>query len=366
MSGRWRKGQWARVVLVGSLLLGTAVAAHAQSSLGLGNNEPGAGPPSSFIMAYMPWLQPVLTFINAKQQEFYRALTGALKAMRSDGWQVWWLVGLSFLYGVFHAAGPGHGKAVISSYMLANEIELKRGVVISFASAFMQGLTAIIVTSAGFLILRGATINMTDVLKWLEVASFGLITAFGLYLLVAKIRSLFRSSAPSMQEAELAVAGASLGAAAVHDHAGHGHMRLNHRDAQGHNHGAGEVCATCGHVHAPSPDLVQGDRFSLADAWAAITAVGLRPCSGALFVLTFSFLNGLYLGGVVSVIAMSVGTAITVSILATIAVTSKGFALRLAGEGSTALRLGHGIELLGALGVVLFGLLFLAASLQIG
>ena len=58
---------------------------------------------------------------------------------------MWLLVGLSFAYGIFHAAGPGHGKAVISSYMLANEVALRRGIMLSFVSAFLQAVTAIVV-----------------------------------------------------------------------------------------------------------------------------------------------------------------------------------------------------------------------------
>jgi ABC-type nickel/cobalt efflux system permease component RcnA len=81
-------------------------------------------------------------------------------------------------------------------------------------------------------------------------------------------------------------------------------------------------------------------------------------------VLTFAFLNGLYLGGVLSVLAMSVGTAITVSILATIAVTAKDTALRFAGNGSAGLAIGHALEIFGAVFITLFGLTFLMASLQ--
>ena len=138
-----------------------------------------------------------------------------------------------------------------------------------------------------------------------------------------------------------------------HDH-GHDH----------HHHAAGEVCETCGHAHAPAPEMLAGERFSLRDGWTAILAVGLRPCSGALIVLTFSFLNGLILGGILSVIAMSIGTAITVSILATLAVTAKDWAVRFAGEGSTGIRVGNGIEILGAVLVTLFGFTLLMASLQ--
>jgi nickel/cobalt transporter (NicO) family protein len=350
------------------LVLATATFAHAQTSLGLGNAEPGAGP-SNFVMRYLPWLHPVTAFINAKQQEFYRALSGALRAMKTDAWQLWWLVGVSFLYGVFHAAGPGHGKAVISAYMIANETELRRGVLISFMSAFLQGATAFLVTGAGFLVLRGTVFTMNDATSWLEIASFAAIMVFGLYLLYRKARSLFRRPALNFGTPELALAGVghNVHGNRHHDRHDHGHMHRqghdhSHSHAHAHSHSA-ETCEVCGHAHAPTPDLVAGDRFSLADAWSAIVAVGLRPCTGALFVLTFSFLNGLYLGGLLSVLAMSLGTAITVSILATLSVTAKDFVLRFIDSGSGRMRIANAIEITGAVVVTLFGFTFLMASL---
>ena len=127
-----------------------------------------------------------MNWINVQQQAFYRSLTGALKAMREDGCRLWLMVGLSFAYGIFHAAGPGHGKAVISSYMLANEVALKRGVMLSFVSAFLQALTAIIVMTLAFLVLRGTSVSMTDATWFLEVSSYALISAFGAWLLWRK------------------------------------------------------------------------------------------------------------------------------------------------------------------------------------
>jgi nickel/cobalt exporter len=372
LRGRWPAGQrGVALVAMLALLCASATVAHAQTSLGLGNAEPGAGP-STFLMYYMPWLQPVISFINDKQQEFYRALSAALRGMKTDSWQLWWLVGVSFLYGIFHAAGPGHGKAVISAYMIANETELKRGVLISFMSAFLQGATAFLVTGAGFLVLRGTVFTMNDATKWLELASFAAIMVFGLYLLYRKTRSMFRRPVLNFGTPGLALAG---GGHHLHDHAGHhhdhghhhGHLHHHHHHAEAHAHAhafAGEVCEVCGHAHAPTPDMVAGDKFSLADAWSAIVAVGLRPCTGALFVLTFSFLNGLYLGGLLSVLAMSLGTAITVSILATLSVTAKDFVLKFMGSGSGKIRLANAIEIAGAIVVTLFGFTFLMASLQ--
>ncbi|MEQ9248487.1 MAG: delayed-early response protein/equilibrative nucleoside transporter, partial [Nitratireductor sp.] len=111
------------VIAAAAITLLAAGAAMAQSSLGIGAAEPAITPTGPFA--------GTLQWINTQQQAFYRTLTGALKAMREDGSRLWVLIGLSFAYGVFHAAGPGHGKAVISSYMLANEVALRRGVILS-------------------------------------------------------------------------------------------------------------------------------------------------------------------------------------------------------------------------------------------
>ena len=66
----------------------------------------------------------IVGWILAKQALFYRALSGLIRAAKTDGSAYWGLMGISFAYGIFHAAGRGHGKAVISSYLLANEGDL--------------------------------------------------------------------------------------------------------------------------------------------------------------------------------------------------------------------------------------------------
>ncbi|MBZ7923332.1 nickel/cobalt transporter [Ensifer adhaerens] len=336
--------------LVTAALIVTALSATlaaAQSPLGIGTAEPSFKT-TGFLGGFFAW-------VNMEQQGFYRLMTNALKGMRENPWQLWSLVGLSFTYGVLHAAGPGHGKAVISSYMIANETELKRGVMLSFLSSILQGIVAILLIGAVYLLLRGTSINMTTATRWLEIASYALIAAFGGWLLLRKLRSMMRP-----------VAVAS-GAGGGHIHLAHDHDHHHHHDHgghHGHSHGPGEVCASCGHAHAPDPSMLRGDRFALREAWSAVIAVGLRPCSGALIVLSFALLNGLYLGGVLSVFAMSIGTAITVSILATMAVTAKGFALRYASSGSAAARISNGIEIAGAALVLLLGLVLLGAALQ--
>ncbi|MFN7026170.1 MAG: nickel/cobalt transporter [Pseudorhizobium sp.] len=341
------------VLIALACAIALAGAAHAQSPLGVGSAEPAfsvSGPLGGFF-----------AWINSHQQAFYRSLTGALRAMRDNPSALSGLIGLSFAYGIFHAAGPGHGKAVISSYIIANEIELRRGVLISFISALLQGATAILLVGAAFYILRGSGITMTAATWAMEVASFALIALFGAWLLARKLISL-RPQARWMATPSTSFSSAGTLSASP------GPTGLNFQavDVTEHSYsGSGDYCETCGVSHAPDPRLLGGSRFRTKEAWSAIVAVGLRPCSGAILVMSFSLLNSLYLGGLLSVLAMSLGTAITVSVLAVIAVTAKDIALRFVGPGSAASRrITAGIEIAGALFILLIGLSLLGASLQ--
>ena len=319
--------------------------AHAQSSLGIGASE-AVLPSTGFLAGLFNW-------INAQQQSFYRALSGAMRSMRDGGGGAWLLVGLSFAYGVFHAAGPGHGKAVISSYMLANEVALRRGVLLSFVSALLQAVSAIVLMGAVFLFLRGTAVSMTDATRFLEIASYALVTAFGAWL-------LWKKAAPAARRLVVGAPAYSLSSAHAHAHA---HTHDHHDHAHHHHHHEHDESCGCGHAHAPDPALISGERFDWRTAWGAIVAVGLRPCSGALIVLSFAFLNGLWAAGILSVLAMALGTAITVSTLAVLAVTAKNWAVALAGDGRAGNRVHAAIEIAGAAFVFLLGVALLSASL---
>lgn len=353
-------------------LLAAAGLAHAAGSpLGIGTAEP------SFQPIGGP-LAPIFLYVNYEQQAFYRALTRSIEAMRQDPWQLWTLISLSFAYGIFHAAGPGHGKAVISSYMVANEIELKRGIGISFVSALIQGLVAVLVVGAAYFVLRGSGITMTMATNAMEITSFVMVILFGSWLLFRKLRAMMQSRA-QRQEMQLATSagpvsvslfeGAATGTDSTRGFARSGAVMSTASGYQcydpAHAAGNGAYCETCGHAHLPDPKMLSNEKFSVREAWSAIIAVGLRPCSGALLVMTFSMLNGLYLGGLLSVLAMSIGTALTVSLLAMIAVFAKGTAVRFTGKGSRlSAWVGNGIEILGALLVICTGVILLGASLQ--
>ncbi len=128
-------------------------------------------------------------WILAEQAKFYLMLSHQIRAAKSDGSAAYTLLGISFIYGIFHAAGPGHGKAVISSYLVANDETWRRGIVLSFASAILQALTAIAIVAVAALLLGATAHAMGNTVRIVEMVSYGLIIAIGVRLLWVKGRS---------------------------------------------------------------------------------------------------------------------------------------------------------------------------------
>lgn len=301
----------------------------------------------------------LIGWILTKQSEFYRAMSSTIRAAKTDGSAVVTLLGISFAYGVFHAAGPGHGKAVISSYMLANEETAKRGIVLSFLSALLQSLVAVLIVTIGALILGATARTLCSTERGIEIVSYGLIAALGAWLVFTKGRGLIRSFGASPAAAH----------AHGHDHAHHDHghhhhahdhhSHAHHDHAHAHNPAHGEPGHVhdehCGHNHGPDPSQLAGPG-GWARGLGAIFAVGLRPCSGAILVLVFALAQGLFWAGVAATFVMGLGTALTVATIAVIAVSAKGLARRLTAnrDGKGALLL-KGIEFCAAVAVLFLG-----------
>ena len=124
----------------------------------------------------------IIGWMFAKQAEFYRDMSRIIRAAKTDGSAVKGLLAVSFIYGIFHAAGPGHGKAVISSYLIANQETWRRGVVLSFASAMVQALVAVGVVGIAAALLGATRQTMCNADYVIEIASYSLIIAVGVRL----------------------------------------------------------------------------------------------------------------------------------------------------------------------------------------
>ncbi len=314
------------LLVLGILLLSIVVDAALAQPFGISRS-----PAAPEVGGFAGW-------ILAKQAEFYRMLSGLIRASKADGSAACTLLGISFVYGIFHAAGPGHGKAVISSYLVANDETWRRGVVLSFASAFLQAFTAIAIVGIAAALLGATAKAMGNTVRIIEIVSYALIVLIGLRLFWVKGRALLK-----------------LLRAETHAHHAHHHDHHHHGHAHTHNYEHEDEASAWGHAHAPEPQELTG-RHWLRRGLSAIVAVGLRPCSGAIIVLVFALAQGLFWIGVASTFLMGVGTAITVALIATLAVGARGLAGRLAkakpGAGMILIR---GLETAAALVIIMFG-----------
>jgi nickel/cobalt transporter (NicO) family protein len=356
-----------------------AAFAQAGNPLGGPRGPAAAAPPSDGLIGWM----------FAKQAEFYRDMSRIIRLAKTDGSAVWTLLGVSFVYGVFHAAGPGHGKAVISSYLVANEETWRRGIVLSFASALLQAIVAVAIVGIAAVLLNATAGQMCSAERVIELASYALIALVGLRLIWVKGKG-FLHAARGMSRPLHAV-----GAAVTpphdhkhddhkhddHKHDDHGHAHHDHHHGHSHDHGHAQSAAHAhgshhhdhghhhhhedehasawGHAHGPEPEELAGP-----GGWqrglSAIVAVGLRPCSGAIIVLVFALAQGLFWAGVAATFVMGLGTAITVACIATLAVgfrsAAKQIAFSKSGYGMLMMR---GIEVSAAVVVLAFGVLLL-------
>ncbi|EWG98423.1 high frequency lysogenization protein HflD [Halomonas sp. BC04] len=310
----------------------------------------------------------------AWQRDLHRTLTLALSEWSAaPSWSSgWWLMALSFGYGIFHAAGPGHGKAVLSTYLVSQGGGVKRALTLSFSAALLQGLMAIalvlvLVKGLGWL-TRQAMGSVTS----LELASFLMVALLGGWLCLRARRMLRHThddsaparspshahsqATPVMQGFQAAPSGMAHGHAAMAPAAFHFHAS---QDAPAplqahaaHDHGCG-----CGARHHVAPEETGDWRTALG----AVVAVGMRPCSGAVLIMGAASLLGHTALGAAAVMTMALGTAITVSALALASVLARDWVSRHVvryGDGRLARlsRLSGWLAMAGGLALVWLGL----------
>jgi ABC-type nickel/cobalt efflux system permease component RcnA len=314
-----RRGRYAGVLFLIALAGALALGGDA-----LAQTSPFGGPRPAEPTGIAGWLL-------SQQAAFYRLLVQAVRSAKTDGAALG-LLTVSFLYGIFHAAGPGHGKAVMSSYLLADGSTYRRGLALTAAASALQALTAIALVGIAAIALGATAQAMNTTVRVIELGSYALIVVFGLYLTWQKGRALITAWRGQ----------------GTHHHPDHHH--------HGHDHGHD-------HSHGPEPSELKGKGW-FRRGLTAVVAVGARPCSGAILVLVFALSQGIFWIGVLATFVMAFGTAITVAVVASLALLARGLARRFAGRsGGKGMVAFHALEVAGALVIVAFGVLLITGML---
>jgi nickel/cobalt transporter (NicO) family protein len=318
LPGAGRAPLWRRL---GITLAAIAVVAAVMGLIGLWLGPVSKPPPRNPFGMGLREATPSGTigaWILSIQSDFYGSLRGSVRELKENGSAFLPLLLVGFAYGVFHAAGPGHGKGVISAYLVADEKALRKGFLLSLAAALVQALVAIGIVSVVSIVLRATASTMNSIALSVELASFIAVALLGAVITWRK-------------------AGKVLGVLAL--------ARNPYASVQ----------ETCDHVHLPPPeDLSRLTRWR--DMAGVAIAAGIRPCAGALIVLVFALSQGLFAAGIAATFAMALGTALTTSAIAALAVFFKAMALKLAGgRGASGAIAIAGLELLAAAFVLVLG-----------
>jgi len=254
------------------------------------------------------WLAALEAAVLSGQRAAQEALAGAVRRIRAgEAGALAGLLGISFAYGVLHAAGPGHGKLLIGGYGMGRRVPVAALSGLALVSSLAQAAVAVALVYAGVAVL-GWTRQQTQGAAegWLSLAGTLAIAGVGLWLMLRGLRGILRQSR----------------GAEDHGHAGHDHHHDHGQghEHHGHNHGHGHDhhhhdhdhdaahCAHCGHAHAPTIEQVQA-LTGWRDGLALVAGIAMRPCTGALFLLILTWQLGIGAAGIAGAFAMGLGTA---------------------------------------------------------
>ncbi len=260
-----------------------------------------------FMGRHAAWSE-LLVWLATTQAQLHQQLAAAIRLVAREGAAATWpLIGISLLYGVFHAAGPGHGKAVIATFLSTSRTRLRRGLILSILLAVVQGIVAVILVEIVVGLLDYSLHRTQGAAAQLENVSFALVAVLGIVLALRSAKMLYRRwPKPSPATGSL--------------FSGDGKMQA--------------YCADCGGPHRLSEEHID-QPLTWRTGLPIVLAIGIRPCTGAILVLLVAHTLGLRWIGIAAVLAMSAGTAATVSLLATAAVSLRHGVLRVFQAGST-------------------------------
>jgi ABC-type nickel/cobalt efflux system permease component RcnA len=301
--------------------------------------------------AYRQWQFDLLR----KQRDLNEWLAAEVRAYKEHGalTPVLMILLVSFLYGVLHAVGPGHGKVATAAYFGANRAAAVHGVMMSALIALIQALSAVLLVGG---LAFALSISYTQTIRagdYVTAASFGLIALVGLWIAWGGI--IGRGCTHDH----------GLGAHAHHDH---GHARDHHRrdHAHRHHHAAHDHASHhARHDHAPA---AAAEAQGLARMLPVALASGIRPCTGAVLILLLTLSQGIFEIGVVATLVMSFGTFLVVALIGLGVIYARRAASRAGGRRERLANLAQrAVSLVGGLVVFGFGALFLhTALLQLG
>ena len=325
-----RQGAVTRRLLALAVLLSSLLAAAwADGALAQGNPfAPGARPqaqPQAATPAAAPasggWFADVQRQVNRQLNQRLAEINKGSSAALLFGALI------AFAYGVFHAAGPVHGKMLVVSYFIGRDAHPWRGALMGSQIALVHVGGAIVMALIATAIMTGAAPPSAEDMREVKLASYAGVALIGAWMFVSVLRGK-----------------------------GHAHFHAHHDHDHGHAHDRGHAHGH-GHGHAHGHAKGQGRSSAMVSLVA-----GAVPCTGAVLVLIYCIANGIPATGLGLVLMIGLGMAVTLTGFGLFGMFARRRALAFAARGEKPgrpARWRRGLDLIGpglilGLGVALF------------
>lgn len=228
----------------------------------------------------------------ALRENIAKAMRGIKDSKNSTGLVS--LLFLSFVYGLFHGAGPGHRKSIVFAYFIGKKSALIEPLVLGSLLAMLHaGASVILILGVSLFTQKLFTVSSQASLIT-EYIAYLVLFILALFLLGQKIFQLIKQK-----------------------------NNIKSSNEQG--------------------------------KLATVFLSGIFPCPGATLILIFSLVNNMLYLGILSVLAMSLGMGIIISIAGYLALFGqKGVFYMLKNKAQRIERTGDILEILGLCFLVLF------------
>lgn len=253
-------------------------------------------------------MERIMEMVRSTQKQLTLKLNGFGMDIKDNpfGPALWMFLGFSLLYGIVHAVGPGHGKAVVCSYFLANPGSFATGALMGNCITFVHMASAAVVVGMAYLLFSSGMGGFAAASRALQPASYALLALLGLVLLVKALRDVFRG---------------------------------------------GLIAEPSCPAGSPSADQPNTRRVLMVSF-----VTGLIPCPGAAVILAFAIGQDIFWAGMAAIVAMAVGMGLTTTLFAWGAVMARTVTLKMSGANTRLFNWVYaGLSICGAAAITLFG-----------
>lgn len=209
------------------------------------------------------YYQDILNFIINTQHDLNIQISDSFDRLDAGESSIFfYILFVSFLYGLVHALGPGHGKMVIASYFLAKEAKVEEAFKAGFLTSLIHTISALLITGVLYIFFKNS------LTKYFEEINANMYKVSAVFIILIALYLAYELFMDRNEEEKI-------------------------------------------------------EKLKSKNLLAVSLSIGIVPCPGVMTIVLFSMILGYINLGILSAITMSLGMGITISLAAIIATQVK-------------------------------------------